>query len=225
MEELELIKLVIFDLDGTLVDSARQIICAVEQTRDELEFAHADSEFLKSKIGLPAKELFADLHLTESEITTAISVFRSHLRKLPLNQNDVFDGVQKLLKHLKLQGRQVAVATNKPTELAQLALHETKLLSLIDLVVGSENLHPKPDPASINKCLDNFQIISKQAVMIGDRCEDMLAAAKAGVSGIGVVQGSHTSVELKNAGAKEIFSNISDLHLRLSEGWGFENIQ
>ena len=225
MEELGITKLVIFDLDGTLIDSARQILLAVNYTRQELKLPTAERNFLRSKIGLPAKELFADLNLKESESEKAVAIFRNYLWTLKLVPRDVFSDGHELLSSLKKKGLQLAVATNKPSDLAKHALEGTRLLQFFDLVVGSENLPPKPNPDMIIKCFSTFKLNSSQAVMIGDRTEDMLAASSARVLAFGVLQGFHTKMELENSGAGCVFQSISDLSERVRNGWNFENLQ
>jgi phosphoglycolate phosphatase len=211
LEELGLAKLVLFDLDGTLIDSARQIMLAVDHSREDLKYTHGERDFLKSKIGLSAYELFADLKLSESEIEKAVELFREYLWAIKLEPNDVFNDVQKLLELLRNKGLKLAVATNKPTDLAKHALESVSLLNFFDLVVGSENLAPKPNPAILISCLATLKIKPPQVVMIGDRCEDMSAARAAKVLGYGVLQGVHTEEQLKVSGASKVFRDISQL--------------
>jgi phosphoglycolate phosphatase len=224
LEELEKIRLAVFDLDGTLIDSARQIVLAVNRTREGLQLSNVEKELLKSKIGLPAKELFSDLSLSRTESDTAVKSFRTHLRAIRLEPSDAFSKSFELLDFLKVKGMKLAIATNKPTDLAKIALKETELLPFFDLVVGGEKLSPKPNPATVAKCLLHLNQAPSRAVMIGDRLEDMLAASAVNVSAYGVLQGIHNEVELRNAGAKQIFLSISHLFRKLKEGWNFENI-
>ena len=225
MEELGLKKLVVFDLDGTLINSSSQIVEAVLQSRKDLGWDPADKDFLTTKIGLPAKELFCDLNLGEEEIEKGVSTFRHHLRNLKLNPRDSYQGALELLQSLRGNGQKIAVATNKPLELARRALSETGLLELIDHVVGVDGLPPKPDPAVIRACLSHFQINSSVAVMVGDRCEDMEAARAIGVSCIGVNQGAHSQAELLQAGASQVLANLSGILEKVREGWNFEHLQ
>jgi phosphoglycolate phosphatase len=219
-----MIKLVIFDLDGTLIDSTTQIILAVNRTRNQLRMSSAGHKFLTSQIGLSAKELFSDLELTEVEVDQAVEIFRGHLRDITLRREDVFDAVPEMLNFLKSRGNLLAIATNKPSDLAKIALEDSGLLKHIDFIAGSESLPHKPDPALVSSCLQNFNLNPTQAVMIGDRCEDMIAARCAKVAGFAVLQGFHTEVQLMESGARQVFLSIGKMFEKLSEGWIFENL-
>lgn len=225
MEKLELEKkLIIFDLDGTLIDSSNQIISAVVRARSKFHLKLAEKEFLNSQIGLPARELFSDLKLTEPEVVNVVETFRKYLRASELSTSDVFPKVPDLLLSLKNLGLELSVATNKPTDLAKIALRQTGLLNFFKVVLGSDNLMPKPDPAIIQGCIMHFQIKSSEAVMIGDRCEDMIAAKLSGASGVGVLQGCHNSNQLLEAGAVQVFSDISEILELINKGESFDNL-
>ena len=225
MEKLGLNKkLIIFDLDGTLIDSTKQIVSAVDAARAKLKLPNANPEFLESKIGLPAKELFSDLELNTEDTDNAVAIFREHLKIIRINQSDVFESVFELLSSLKKMDLILSVATNKPTDLAKIALANVELLDFFDLVLGSDNLMPKPDPAILNYCLMHFGVEAAQAVMLGDRVEDMRAAHSAGVSGVGILQGTHKISELIDAGANRVFSNISEILVLVNKGWDFADL-
>lgn len=224
MEELGVISLVIFDLDGTLIDSSNQIIQAVQLTRKNLDLENGDFEFLYSKIGLPAKALFSDLNLSNFESESTVLHFRNLLKNLTLGREDVFSDSHNLLSFLKNKGLKLAVATNKPTELAKTALQTTGLSTYIDYVIGGEILDPKPSPAIVLECIRELKLKPENSVMIGDRREDMFAACAAGVKAYGLLQGVHNFSDLKSAGAQQVFACISELYLKLQGGWNFENV-
>lgn len=216
--------LIIFDLDGTLVDSRPQILSAVEEARQELGYVQANSNYLVEKIGLPASELFLDLPLSESEIEEAVSRFRYHLRNYQLSPDYLFPKTFEVLKLLKERGYRLSVGTNKPSDLAINALEQTQILNFFDFVAGGESQPAKPDPSILKNCLDKMETSSLYAVMIGDRTEDMLAATAANMDGFALLQGVHNGLELESAGAKIVFPNMSELHEKLNGGWNFEDL-
>ena len=218
------IKAFLFDLDGTLVDSANQIFEAVDLARVELKYASAPDKFIYSKIGLPAKDLFEDLDLSESELSNAVKLFRYNLSRIKLSKDDLFSGVLDILELLTQKGIKLGVATNKPTALAIQSLSDSGIHNYFDFVVGADNHPPKPDPAIILKCLDLMLIEPDEAVMIGDRIEDVLAAKAAKVLPIGIAQGAHSEEHLMNSGADRTFQNISLLYQKINEGEAIANI-
>jgi phosphoglycolate phosphatase len=218
------IKAFLFDLDGTLVNSANQIFEAVELTRSELKFDAAPAKFIHSKIGLPAKELFEDLDLYDPELSKAIELFRSNLSKRRLSKNDLYAGVPQMLRFLYEKGFKLGVATNKPTVLAVQSLSDTGIHDYFDFIVGAEKYPPKPDPTIILKCLEFLLIEPHEATMVGDRVEDILAAKAAKVVAIGIAQGTHSEEDFLAKGADSTFMNMSRFYQMLIDGGVIENI-
>jgi len=212
MEELvKRIKAIIFDLDGTLIDSTDQIYQAVSLTRKELGFPNIDLDQVQLKIGLQASELFSNLDLSGPEESSAVEVFRRHLLNLKLDQSHLFDGVPKLLMWGKENEYRMAVATNKPRHLAIKSLEETGILRFFDHVEGSDDLPSKPNPAIINRCLEILTVDRDFACMIGDRVEDTLAARASGIKAYGVIQGPHALEKHIEAGAEKTFQSFHAL--------------
>jgi phosphoglycolate phosphatase len=218
------IKAFLFDLDGTLVDSANQIFEAVEITRSELRFDAVPAKFILPKIGLPAKDLFEDVDLQDPELFKAVELFRSNLSNIKLSKNDLYVGVPQILRFLYEKGFKLGVATNKPTFLAVQSLSDTGIHGYFDFIIGAENNPPKPDPTMILKCLEFLSIEPHEATMVGDRVEDILAAKAAKVMAIGIAQGTHNEEDFLAKGADSTFMSMSMFYQMLIEGGIFENI-
>jgi len=215
---------VLFDLDGTLIDSSHQITQAVSVTRRIMGFPHISATELLPKIGLPAKELFFDLNLNDEETDDAVMRFREALTNTPLAPEDAYKSANELLKLLSSRGYFIGVATNKPSQLARKALQETSLLEFCNVVVGAESLPAKPSPAILNECRRTTSFPEQNCLMIGDRVEDMLAAVSAGMRAIGLSQGVHTEDMLVNSGANPVFATINDLYSTIMNGHNIENL-
>ena len=225
MEKLELVKkLIIFDLDGTLIDSADQIYTAVCLTRDKLHYAQAPKEILTPRIGLAAEELFFDLDLSHAELVKAVEILRTHISLLKLSELDLFPNVKELLGLLISKDYLLAIGTNKPFRLADKALTECQIRESFSLVIGGDSLPLKPDKAIIESCLNYFHIPTTSAIMIGDRLEDICAASSARVTSYGVLQGVHNQDQLIESGAKKVFLGITDLYDSLVRGWNFGDL-
>ncbi len=199
----------IFDLDGTLINSAGQISCAVNRTLQSRGNAPRPEDEILKLIGLPAFALFNHLDLTESETVEIVSEFRLQLSLLINESNIPYDDALHFIRKLKSENRFVAVATSKPTDLAKLVINNSDYQSLVDHVIGIGVYEPKPNPGMILEILTKFDFTG--GVMFGDRPEDMSAALNAGINAIGIAQSSFTKEELVLSGARRAFNNFSEL--------------
>jgi phosphoglycolate phosphatase len=225
LEKLELDKkLIIFDLDGTLINSINQIYNAVCLVRDKNGYNYASKEFISLRIGLSAEELFVDLELDDTEIKEAVKLFRKFVYSHTLSKLDLFPYVIELLNLLINKGHSLAIATNKPGELAEKALVDCGIRDMFIPIVGGSQLPIKPNGAILKSCLEFHNIAPISARMIGDRMEDMLAAGAADLISYGISQGTHTKVQLIKSGAKKVFSNIEELYRLVAKGWDFEDL-
>jgi phosphoglycolate phosphatase len=208
-EFLESSTLILFDLDGTLIDSHDQIETALNVARVELGYGTSPLGQVFQKLGQPVSDLFIDLELNPVQQEQLISTFRSHLDKEIERNNICYPDVVKLIESIRFNEARIAIATSKQTLMAKKVVEHSLLNGLIDHVQGTDDFPPKPDPKVIKMCLDRFP--GSRAIMIGDRTEDILAAKNAGISSIGIAQSAHSISELKRAGASYSFESIAEL--------------
>ena len=209
--------LLVFDLDGTLVDSAGQIFEALNQSCLELRLDQIPNDLFKERLGLPIKAIVSDLELSEADEIVLVDLFRIKLRTQIENSNAIFEGVEKFLGMAKLMGYSMAIATSKPTYLAELVVSKSPLANYIDFTQGTEGFPAKPAPDVILKCLNHFQ--TRNAVMFGDRIEDVISANASGISSIGVAQGYHTIKNLTDSGASLGFNNFLEIVENSDQIW------
>lgn len=207
----------IFDLDGTLIDSAAQISRAVDKTLKARGMPSRPSLEILELIGLPASVLFKHLSLSETETMKIVAEFRSQLSFEISQSNIAFGGALQFVQALKSECRFVGVATSKPTDLAESVIRNSEYQDLVDFVIGTGVYEPKPNPGMILEIISRFNLTS--GVMFGDRPEDISAALNAGINAIGIAQSTFTCEDLVRAGAKKAFTNFSELlnDLRNSE--------
>jgi phosphoglycolate phosphatase len=226
LEKLEVnVKLVIFDLDGTLLESSTQIYQSVVLARQKLGLKVVPKKNIEAKIGLDAKKLFEDLQLRESELNETVETFRRILANQEFSPKDLFPQCNELLTALEDSGVELAVATNKPTYLANQALEQTKISHFFKVVKGADALPPKPNPAILEYCLKQTGIHASESTMIGDRLEDMQAAKIANIRPIGITQGPHSKEDLLKNGAEKTFKSLAQLHNRMKRGCLVANLQ
>lgn len=202
-------KALIFDLDGTLVDSKDQIGVALNKARELFNFGLLSDQKIEELIGLPINYFLEDLSLSAEKSFEIIAEFRRILQ-ISINEgNKLFPGVSDFIKLRKDNGHKIGIATSKPTYLAELVVVKSDLNKLIDVIQGTDGFPAKPDPTSIQKAMDKLG--TDNAVMIGDRIEDIQAATAAGIESIGIAQSFHNKEILRDAGAKLAFDSFIEL--------------
>lgn len=199
----------VFDLDGTLVNSRNQIEASLDKARTHSQLPPTPLDFVQNQLGLPVENLFSDLDLKASELRGLVQAFRDHLLLEVKNGNPVFEGVIPFIQKVTNLGIPIGVATTKPTYLAKEVIANSDLMGLVDYVQGTDGFAPKPDPEVLRRCMQGLGV--ENAIMFGDRKEDMQAAKTLGISSIGIAQSSHSIDDLLGEGAKFAFRNFGEL--------------
>ena len=202
-------KLLVFDLDGTLVDSESQIGKALNIARAEFDFEELPSGRISELVGLPISHFLSDLTLTSDLEKELVSRFREILKQSILEENRIYPGALKFLNFALEKDFKLAIATSKPTYLAELVIQHSILSGMFEVIQGTEGFPAKPDPTCILRAMGRSSAHS--AVMFGDRIEDINAANAAGIKSVGVAHSFHTVADLKSAGATLAFRNFEEL--------------
>lgn len=202
------IEAVIFDLDGTLIDSQEQIATALNQILILNGHDFLARNIYGQKIGLPIESLLIDLAIDENSQSIIISEFRELYGSLP---PIIYDNVYEILDFLIIKDIRIGIATTKPTYLAKKIVQNSPLSDFPIVIHGTDGFPAKPSPQVINNCLK--ELITVNAIMVGDRREDMEAAVNASIPGIGIATGFHSTGDLIQSGAAVAFQN----HRELSE--------
>lgn len=200
--------LLLFDLDGTLVNTVDSIIMCANRVRVLNHFPERDPSEIYSKVGLPPKEFFNDLDLSAEQSIRLVADFRNTLNDIKFDGSDLYPGACEILEFFKGQGVPLAVATNKPTANAELLLAKTAIRDYFVKVQGSDKLNPKPHPDILLKVSSDLGI--SKAIMVGDRSEDIQAANEAGFQSIGLAQTFHSTYELESSGAFLVFEGMQE---------------
>ena len=198
----------VFDLDGTLVDSRIQIQVSLDKTRRNFGLPTSPEGLVEEHLGLAVECLFSDLRVDPSDLQSLIQNFRENLLFEIGNGNPIFEGVVSFVQKMKNLGIPIGVATTKPTYLAVEVIKNSPLRTLIDFVQGTDEFPPKPDPEVLRRCMQGLGI--KNAVMFGDRKEDIQAAKTLGIPSIGIAQSAHSIQDLLAEGATYSFSNFTE---------------
>ena len=189
--------IILFDLDGTLTDSAPGILNSVRYACRKLGLPIPGEETLRRFLGPPL-----------------IASFREYFPTKGLFENEVYPGIPALLADIKAAGKTVIIATSKPEAYARRILEHFGLAQYCDFICGATLDETRTDKAEvIAYALETAGITDKsRAVMVGDREHDVLGAKKNGLPCIGAVYGYGTAEELTAAGAAALADTVDELH-------------
>lgn len=219
---MSVIRLAVFDCDGTLVDGQADVCWAMERAFARAGLAAPDNSAVRRIVGLslPAAVRALAPDLTDDQNRAVTEYYRSSFRarrEEGLLDEPLYDGIAELLAGLRDAGWSLAVATGKSDRglTACLATH-----GIADLFVSLQTAdrHPsKPHPAMLEAALFEAGAQPHEAVMIGDTSFDMLMARSAGVRGLGVAWGYHAPAELIASGALSVAESVAALERALEE--------
>lgn len=218
-------KYILLDLDGTLTDSSKGITKSVQYALEKMGITENDMAVLKRYIGPPLNESFTRFHgLSDEDSLKAVAYYRERYADTGLYENKLFDGIKEFLAGLKKEGYIVALATCKPEIYVPTILNHFDIEQYFDVAVGSEleggKRRHKDDVieeviSQIIKLKDipatDIYDVKADAIMIGDRKDDVLGAKDAGIESIGLRYGFAEADELENAGADYILENVEDI--------------
>ncbi|MBW8183873.1 HAD-IIIA family hydrolase [Shewanella nanhaiensis] len=206
-------ELVIFDWDGTLMDSVGKIVACMQQTAKVLEFPTPSEVAVRNIIGLSMQEALNTLYPdgNESVYRQMIQVYRQQYLELDTTPSPLFDGAELLLKQLNQIGYQLAVATGKARVGLDRVLNETGLGQQFIASRCADEAVSKPHPEMINQLLNQLNVKPAKALMIGDSVHDINMANNAGIDAVGVNYGAHGESQLLTSNPKSIISSPLEL--------------
>lgn len=192
---------VIFDLDGTLSDSAEGIVKSINYALPKLGFDEQPKNDLLQYIGPHLNIIFERLTGIKDEdfLLKAITTFRERYFSIGYKENELYEGIRDVLSRLSDQGDILCIATTKRTDIAKNVLIYFKIDGFFTQVKGSD-LYPQKADLLIDMAGDST-LNQHPMIMIGDRDSDFFAAGRAGIPCLGVRWGYGSEDELKHATA------------------------
>ncbi len=212
--------LVLFDFDGTLVDSRRCILAAMGRAFADQGLAPPDDGAVLRTVGLQPEDMLQVLCPTQAPVTNhAIAArYRAHAVALRAQDPDLerpFEGAGEILATLRAQGHGLGVVTGKMARGLGQCLSHFGWNDLFDTLQPADGAPGKPDPTLILRAMAAMGATPAETVMIGDTSFDMIMARRAGVRAIGVGWGYHDTSALVQAGADGIVESFAKLRAEI----------
>ena len=208
-----MIKNIIFDLDGTLVDSKRDIAAAQHWVLGQLGVHSYKPEELYPLIGKSLAETFATLLPADlyERIPEATELYKDRYPPRALETTTLFPGVRETIETLRARGIRLATATTKLGAGTRRVLTHFGIAKHFAQIQGSDNIPFKPDPFIITKILEDQLWEQSESLMVGDTDNDIIAGKRAGLKTCGVTYGSLTKQQIQELGPDIVIDSLNDL--------------
>jgi phosphoglycolate phosphatase len=209
--------LIIFDWDGTIIDSPGAIVECIREASREMGLRVPEPAQASHVIGLGLRD---SLQLAVPDLPAAryqefVGLYRRHF----LEREDsmpLFTGIREVLVDLR-KDRMLAIATGKSRRGLDRALEYTGIGGLFSASRCADETHPKPHPAMLRELMKEFSMDSNQTLMIGDTSHDMEMARAAGVDAVAVTYGAHPETGLRACGPLGCVSSVAELREWLAQ--------
>lgn len=210
--------LVIFDWDGTLMDSADKIVRCFQAAGRDCGLSTLRDETIRRTIGLGVTEALSRLlpDLDQAARAAVAARYREHFLNLNDTAMPLFPGVAQGLRDLRARGYRLAVATGKSRQGLEAAFAVSGLADLFCVSRCADETRSKPDPLMLTQILATTGVSANRALMVGDTSYDIEMAARAGIPSVAVTYGVHDQGELLVHGPVACFDVFAEFCAWLS---------
>lgn len=215
VDPLRDVRLVLFDLDGTLVDSVPDLAQAANAMLAELGRPPATEEQVRrwvgDGIGKLVERLLGSAGQDADWLKRAEQLYREAYARHLTDRSHAYPGVPEMLAELRERGLHLACVTNKDTRLARALLAHLGLDRHVGWVIGGDRTRPKPDPDMLEKAMHAFGIPPEGSVLVGDSVADIGAARAAGVPVIAVSWGYNHGRDIAEERPDHVIDHMPEL--------------
>jgi len=189
---------ILFDLDGTLIDSTKAILNCFDDSFKHFDLQTPSDTDIKALIGHPLDYMYLHLGIPEDKVWDFVAVYKQHYRKRSKPMTHFLPFAREAIEFAATFAR-LGVVTTKTGEYSKILLDHMGVMQYFEVLIGRENVtHPKPNPEPILKALYQMDVDYKEDVwMIGDTCMDMVSAKDANITGVGVLCGYGNVTQLQ----------------------------
>ena len=205
------IKLVIFDLDGTLVDAYSAIEKSVNYVMKKMGYPLRDYLTIRRAVGGGDKNLLEQF-VNIKDLKKALFLYRRDQKIALLKYSTLMPNARSVLRYLKDKNYKLAIASNRPTRFAKILIQHLNIAQYFDYTLCADKLRfGKPHAEILLKIIQRLRVKITQSLYVGDMSIDAQAGKRAGVKTIIVATGSSTISEIKKANQQRVIRNLSFL--------------
>lgn len=204
-------KLIIFDLDGTLIDAYAAIIRSFNFTMEAFGYPRQSDLVIRKAVGWGDAQLIRPF-IRRADRNRTLAVYRRHHQASLVKYSRVFPGVIRLLSGLKSQGFKLAVASNRPTRFSLILLSHLGLKPYFDYVLCADKLKAgKPNPQILRRIMAELSVNRRETLYVGDMVIDAQAGRRAKVKTVIVTTGSSSARKVRAEKPWKVISKIKFL--------------
>ena len=208
---MEAPKLIIFDVDGTLVNSYPAIIASMNYALRKRGLPTQRDDRIRRAVGWGDRELVAAF-VDRSDIDKTLALYRQHHKHSLRVEIAFMPYARQLLRHLKKRGYKVAIASNRPRRFLAILLTSLRIEKLFDYVLCKDQISfGKPHPSILNKIIKQLSVPKKNVLYVGDMAIDVKTGKRANVATCAVATGSSSFAELRHAHPDFLYRDLSPL--------------
>ena len=214
-------RLVVYDLDGTLVDTREDIAASANHLRRRMGLKPLPDQLICGYVGLGLKKLVENVLGTEEEhrLEEGMRIYRAFYAEHMLDNTVLYPGAREVLEHFR--PRVQAVITNKPNPYSRQILEALGVAGyFVEIVAGDSGYAKKPDPASLRAILERERVAPEEALFVGDSPVDVATGLSAGVMTVAVTHGFSERKELEESGPAALVADLREfLERARREAW------
>jgi len=181
--------IILFDLDGTLIDSTEAILESFHNSFDVHGMEHPSDDAIKNLIGYPLDVMYPRLGVKDEEVSMYVQTYKEHYREISTQKTYLIENAKEAVI-LASEIAEIGIVTTKTGIYSQVLMEHFEIMDYFKVLIGREHVkNPKPHEEPIVKALESFDTQGKEVWMMGDTKLDLLSAKSAGVNSIAVLTG------------------------------------
>lgn len=194
------IESVIFDFDGVIADTGKDIVASVQATQRQYNIPELDYSTIMSYVGHGAKYLIdcSMKQLSQEDCAEALKWYKDYYKNHPCDKTNLYDGFEAVVAQLAERGISMSIVSNKPEAITLLIVEQLGIAQNFTKIIGPESVTKmKPDPEGLIMCLEAMGASAENSIMVGDSFTDIQAGKAAGMHTCAILYGYGDKDKLK----------------------------